>query len=620
MSLFAPLNLLWLLPLAGTLLALYFLRPRRRNQAVSSLLLWSAIVESSRSDKPFQRLKFSLLLILQLLGLLLLTLVLALPMSRPHLSQKSTTVLVLDQSAAMKATDVTPNRYAALRAAAELFVRQNLRGDDTALIVGAGPGPTLISGETRDKSQLIRKIESSEPSDTPSDIEAAVGFAHIIARNADSIVLFSDASWGPALDSNLIARAGVPLHLITVGTTSAENAGIIAMSGRTDELHPNNAPQVLVTIDRRHSQSGTLTLTANDHVTSSVSIPAGNGVITKIFTSPGLTKGSIVTAKLSGMSRDDLSSDDVATIVVKASGTKKLLLVTDGDPYLERALALFPGIDLYEIKPAEFAAAPGEFDVIVYDQWLPKTLPAGSALVLDAVNPDMPVQLTGGPYTASQIVDWDEADPILSYVDLSDVHVKTGLSVQVSDWGTAVADMHHGPAIVKGSKDGHSIVWIGFAPGDSDLPVQAAFPILLSNIVETLSNGEQGVTAGRLTGDSVQLPPVSSSWSVTDPNGRTSEVFCNEISGCDYTGTMTVGIYTAKAGDVRQVFACNLANDGQTDLAVKQHPMLSYESGGPMQRTKRRTNLSPWMALVALAIVLIEWLIYNRGLRYTRPI
>jgi hypothetical protein len=139
MSLFAPINLLWLLPLLGSLLALYFLRPRRVDKEVSSLFLWEAIALSSR-----QRLKLSLLLFLQILTLLFLILVLALPMSKLHSAPRTVTVIILDQSAGMKATDIAPNRYAVAKEAAEEYIKNNLHGADAAVIIGAGPGPMLI--------------------------------------------------------------------------------------------------------------------------------------------------------------------------------------------------------------------------------------------------------------------------------------------------------------------------------------------------------------------------------------------------------------------------------------------------------------------------------------------
>ena len=145
MSFFTPLNFLWLIPLAGTLLFLYFLRPRRTRFEVPSLFLWNAVAQSVRADRPFQRLKLSVLLLLQLLALLLLICALATPLTKPGPVPQADYVIILDQSAGMEATDVSPNRMAVAKVLAEQFVKENMRAGDSVTVIGAYGVPRSAS-------------------------------------------------------------------------------------------------------------------------------------------------------------------------------------------------------------------------------------------------------------------------------------------------------------------------------------------------------------------------------------------------------------------------------------------------------------------------------------------
>ena len=71
MSLLTP-AALWLFALSIPLVLLYFIRVRRREHKVSSLLLWRAAPRYEGSSSYFQRMQRDPLLLLQLLALLLL--------------------------------------------------------------------------------------------------------------------------------------------------------------------------------------------------------------------------------------------------------------------------------------------------------------------------------------------------------------------------------------------------------------------------------------------------------------------------------------------------------------------------------------------------------------------
>src|SRR2546430_2238987 len=87
------------------LLVLYLLKLRRREMTVPSTLLWKKAVQDLQVNAPFQKLRRNLLLLLQLLLLLLLLLALSRPVTNYTPGAGTTTVILIDRSASMGASD-----------------------------------------------------------------------------------------------------------------------------------------------------------------------------------------------------------------------------------------------------------------------------------------------------------------------------------------------------------------------------------------------------------------------------------------------------------------------------------------------------------------------------------
>src|SRR3954451_5397793 len=88
------------------LLVLYFLKLRRRELPVSSTLLWKKAIQDLQVNAPFQKLRRNLLLILQMAALLCLCLALTRPIVFKSASAGKNTVILIDRSASMNASDL----------------------------------------------------------------------------------------------------------------------------------------------------------------------------------------------------------------------------------------------------------------------------------------------------------------------------------------------------------------------------------------------------------------------------------------------------------------------------------------------------------------------------------
>ena len=95
----------WLLVFLPALVALYFLKLKRKDILVSSTLLWKRSLEDFRVNAPFQKLRRNWLLLLQLLVFLLLIFAAWRPRVAAKLGAGRSLIVLVDNSASTSAKE-----------------------------------------------------------------------------------------------------------------------------------------------------------------------------------------------------------------------------------------------------------------------------------------------------------------------------------------------------------------------------------------------------------------------------------------------------------------------------------------------------------------------------------
>ena len=167
---------LWALAAAVPILLLHVLRPRRPRTEVSSVLLWRAVARPVSSASPWQRLRWSALLGLQLLAVLMLALALARPVRTTPAPLRAHTVFVIDGSGSMAATDGKPDRLAKARAVAE-SLRSQLPAGGIASIVLASPTPAVLLASSDDRGAFTDALARTTVTDGPAQWEDTFNLA-----------------------------------------------------------------------------------------------------------------------------------------------------------------------------------------------------------------------------------------------------------------------------------------------------------------------------------------------------------------------------------------------------------------------------------------------------------
>ncbi len=626
-----PLNLLWAIPLLGGIVALWMLRLKRQEVTVSSLYLWNSLLQETQANAPLQKLRRSLLLFLQLLAALLLILALARPFVYGAGVSGHTIVIILDTSASMNATDVGPSRLAAAKSAADDFVAHDLRGGDVATIIAASNKPqSLVSGFTGDGGRLQSAIDGATPTDTVADMPAALTLAQSLVgtRSGAEIRVFSDGAYSA---DDLKKLAAVPLGgtdvaLHSVGTASPDNLAITRLDGRRNpQTGTNEVFAEVQNLGGKAHSSGTLSLLKDGRLVDARALSFTNNVQIETFDSPLLKDGGVITARLDDV-KDDLAADNQASLVLAPPRPRRVLLVTDGNIFLERGLNLDPDVVLEECLPEEFATvgkSGAGYSMVVFDGALPqKPLPPGNYLVFGADSAQMPVTSSGSTDSPT-FIDETRTHPVMRFVDLEGLRLRTALHTQTQPWGQSLADADSGPLIAAGEHSGLRVVSVSFNLSDSDWPLRVSFPIFLTNAVRWLTAGG-GLGASQPetpTGGvaSLGVPPGQTSLSITRPDGTKTAINAPPTGGIALLeDTREVGVYHAQIAGTDYPFAVNLDSADESRLAAQKPPLLTHP-GTPqvaavnLPLSKRAKNdLWPTLAAVALALLLLEWFVFHR--------
>lgn len=632
MSLLAPLGLLGLLSLP-VIAAFWMLRLRRPERDVSSTFLWHRLVRDVEANRPWQRLRRSVLLLLQLLCALLLVAVVVRPALERPAGLAADLVLVVDASASMSATDVPLDRLDAARRAAADALRELPSGGRVS-VIAAGDTARVVANEVTDPAHAVRAIEAIQPSVGTGDMEAALRLADALAARAtgSQILVVTDASGPVPPDLRLVA----PMRVVTVGR-ERDNQAIVALAVRVDpgglrrQVFLSIANESADVVPRRlELLADGVVFTARDMALDAVTrhdvvideLPAEARVVEARLTSPA--DGA------PGPATDHLVLDDRAWAVVPDARVRNVLIIGDGSLFLRNALALLPDVDLYGVTEQEWAAGTARdaaWDLVVLERVAPETLPSAPILAF-APPASSPLGEVAGTMAAPEVGRPSPDEPLLRDVDLSRIHVGRAQRMVAPGWARTVIPGPGDTSLVySGLRDGQPTTVFAFALSDSDLPLQVAWPILLGNVTAELLGRDASATAPLRPGAVVELPLPRdvTGVRVTLPDGSVRQVVPSAAGSgvATFVDTWQLGVYradpitadAATSAPPSSWFAVDLFEPGESSIRPGDGSALAALGGVPGTSAEAGTARDEWWAPLVLLVLLVlaaEWLLYER--------
>lgn len=601
--------------LLPVIVAFYLLKLRRTEREVSSTYLWRKMIRDVEANAPWQKLKPSLLLLLQLLFLAALILAAARPFTLGLKGVGQTVILIIDSSASMSAGDVRPTRLEAARQRAVQIVDE-LPTNGRVTVIEAGSEARLRVSSTQDRRLAHQAIEQIQAGTGGAELGMALELASAIAsRQPDTdIVVLSDG------------RGNLPEHLSLHGRLTFDPIGLSgenqAISQLKVEFLPGGGYQAFIQATNygRQPAQRRMDVLADGRLVSvfDLSLPVGGS---QAVVAGDLPLGAqLITARLEGS--DPLASDDQAIAAVRQPAPVRAALVSSGSLFLRTALKLIPNLELSEVRPEETLPA-GSYDLVLYDRFVPAELPADGALFFIAPPQSTPYFSVTGLVEAPTPRIVDVENPLLQNTSLDGVNILDSTGISLPGWAaTAIAgDLPDGssiPLLMYGERDGRRLALLAFDLAHSDFPLNVAFPITLANTISWLAPASSGALPGALRpGETlaVSLPAGITEAAFTRPDGKTTTLRSAD-GRLSFNDTAQLGLYRVQwqAGAPVQV-AVNLFSAVESAIQPLDNlPGVEVQAGqasGGAEAGQR--EWWRWLAVAAVLLLVAEWLVYQRA-------
>lgn len=501
---------------------LYFLKLRREPVTVSSTYLWAKTIEDLHVNSLLQRLRRSLLLLLQLLAVLFAIIAVFRPGIRGTTTQQERLIFLLDCSASMQATDLGEgeSRFAT----AKRLIRgriDSMSDQQSAMLITFSDRAETVQSFTNDRNRLLGALDriqvTSRPTELLEALRAAEGLANprrssevgdvadvqVADAQPAELIIFSDGGFPDVVDFNVGNL--VPTY-ISLGTDRVRNLAVTEFSAQRDLEVPNRV-QVF----------GTVINLGSEVAESEVELEMEGRFLDaeRIKLEPGEERGlafdivseSAASLVLKLTEADDLTVDNTAYTGLTPTRTASILVVTRGNSALNVGLATekvanlcdvtFVSPDFLATEAYRARSETGDDDLIIFDRCRPSQMPLSNTFFIGSIPPagllagdselprkeDVPNAEEGaeqisvsakpneivsqtwgwsGEAKPLTIIDIDRAHPLMRYLELYSLLVYNGRALTVPQGAKELLVADIGTVMAIAPREGFQDVVLGF--------------------------------------------------------------------------------------------------------------------------------------------------------------
>ncbi|MFG0255306.1 MAG: BatA and WFA domain-containing protein [Rhodopirellula sp. JB053] len=649
---------------------LYFLKLRREPVEVPSTYLWSRTIEDLHVNSLLQRLRNSILLLLQLLAVLLAAFALFRPGVRADTSSLGRLVFLLDTSASMQAPaqqDGESKPMTRFEYARKLIGDRidTMHDDETAMLIAFSDRAEVMQAFTSDRSRLRDALQRCEVTNRPTDILGALRAADGLAnpRRTSEIADIGDVQVADALPAELLLYSDGGFQNVTefnlgnlkpvyhsIGESETKNLAVASFSANRDLQDPSKIEAFATVINSGEvAASAEASLFLEGRLVDAASVELAPGDQSGLSFS--VEAPDAVRMRFTIDIDDDFDLDNTAYASLTPSGLVSVLVVTEGNRPLELGLTTekaarlatceFVAPEFLETDAYAKRAAAGDDDLIIFDRCHPEKMPATNTFTIGDLPNDQWKWTT--PPGSLTLIDIDRTHPLLRYLELYSLLIFSGRGIEGPDGTTTLVESDLGTAMAISPRGGYLDLVLGFelvsknedgeTQANTNWYAERSWPVFLLNVLRHLAGAAtSSASPSYQPGETVPVRIESAVREVSlvrtgekDNDTPIDTLTVGQAGSVDVVNTGMTGNYQlvregsqqvdSAAGGVVERFAINLFDVQESKLAARPDVELGYETIATVD-TQMETRREYWrpLLLLALAILFIEWWVYTRRL------
>jgi len=597
LTLVTPLGLVGLIAVP-LIIILYIMKQKREKVVVSSHILWQKVLHDMQAATPWQKLRKNLLMFLQILCAVLVAAALSGLALKSGANMSQPVIIAVDSSLSMSSTDIKPTRLDAAKKDAQKYAG-DLPPGTPVTVVNLNREPDVLLYGSDSENEIRSGIESIEQTKTYTDVRRAEELLLSLKnRNPEAlIVLFSD----------MPIRAGNEEIQFSNYKKQNDNVAVVRF---THAFREDGITAMSILRNQGDSDSEvSVSLYGDDNFIDSqlVTVPK-NGTRTVWWSGLSLTVQNLHCVI---DTEDILEADNHAYDTVYSGKPVNVLLVTQGNYFLEKIFSVIEGIEFTRTLPNELAEYKG-YDLYVLDGVVPGKLPEdGNVVIFNPVPNDL--FAVGGWMDTPLIGPSDHV--IFKHLENTGFSVGRTRIIEKPDWAESVIEYNGNPVIFEGLIESTRLLVFGFNIYETDLPIRTEFPVIISNILSEYSPASGTRISDVATGEPIRfmLQPGTVKANVITPDGQNIEI-APPVPPQPFVQTGEPGIYKIMQDNSLNVtdsfFAVNLPDEWQAENI--QSAVREADSGEgtfiPLRENVRLLNLP--LICAALLILIVEWWYY----------